>query len=433
MLDIKLLRENPNKVKDGVRAKNSDPKLVDRFLALDTEWRTLTKELDEKRALQKALTHSVHSGQGEKREVEKAKENRAAIQEIEARLLGIEKERDAVWMQIPNVPSEDTPIGKDESENKVIRKWGEPKKFDFKPKDHLELGESLGIIDVEKASKISGTRFGYLKGGAVLLEFALVQYALEVLRDGKVLKSLADKIEKGYSAKPFIPVVPPVMIRKDVLRRMARLDPEEERYHIESDDLYLIGSAEHTLGPLHMDETLGEKELPIRYAGFSTSFRREAGSYGKDTKGILRVHQFDKLELESFTVAENSRKEQDFIVSIQEYLLQSLKIPYQVVAICTGDMGGPDTRQIDLEAWLPGQNKYRETHTSDLMTDYQSRRLNTKVKRADGKTELVHMNDATAFAIGRTIIAIMENYQTKDGTIEVPKVLQKYVGQKEIA
>jgi seryl-tRNA synthetase len=222
------------------------------------------------------------------------------------------------------------------------------------------------------------------------------------------------------------------MIRPEVFQRMARLEPKEERYYIPSDDIYLIGSAEHTLGPLHMDETIQEDRLPIRYLGFSTAFRREAGSYGKDTRGILRVHQFDKLEMESFVSPEEGFAEQDFFVAIQEYLVHSLGLPYQVVAICTGDMGNPDVRQFDIEMWIPSQGKYRETHTSDYMGDYQARRLATKMKRKDGKTEFVHMNDATAFAIGRTLIAIMENYQTADGKIMVPEVLQKYVGKKVI-
>ncbi|MEK7129446.1 MAG: aminoacyl--tRNA ligase-related protein, partial [Patescibacteria group bacterium] len=189
---------------------------------------------------------------------------------------------------------------------------------------------------------------------------------------------------------------------------------------------------EHTLGPLHMNETIEEGKLPLRYVGFSTSFRREAGSYGKDTKGIFRVHQFDKLEMESFTVPEDSIKEQDFFIAVQEYLMQSLEIPYQVVMICTGDMGAPDARQLDIESWIPSEGKYRETHTSDLMTDFQARRLNTKVRKKDGKTEFVHMNDATAFAVGRTLIAILENYQQKDGSIRVPKVLQSFIGKDVI-
>ena len=266
----------------------------------------------------------------------------------------------------------------------------------------------------------------------VLLEFALMQFGFKVLGDKKILKKIADKVKPGYSPKPFVPVIPPVLIKPEVFQRMARLEPTEERYYIPSDNLYLIGSAEHTLGPLHMDETLKESELPIRYVGFSTAFRREAGSYGKDVKGILRVHQFDKLEMESFTLPEDSFKEQEFIVGVQEYLMQSLELPYQIIICSTGDQGGPDFRHLDLETWMPAQNKYRETHSADLMNDYQSRRLGTKVKRENGETQFVHMNDATAFAIGRTLIAILENYQTKDGKIEVPKVLQEYVGKKII-
>jgi len=210
---------------------------------------------------------------------------------------------------------------------------------------------------------------------------------------------------------------------------MARLSEQDknERYYLQQDDMYLIGSAEHTLGPIHMDEIIDEKDLPKRYIAFSSCFRREAGSYGKDTQGILRVHQFDKLEMESFTTPENSIKEQNFIVGIQEYLMKKLELPHRLMMICTGDMGKPDARQIDVETWMPGQNKYRETHTSDLNTDYQSRRLNTRVKRKNGQIEFVHMNDATAFAVGRMIVAIVENFQKKDGTIKIPKILKKYL------
>lgn len=439
MLDVNLIRQNPEKVKQGIAKKNFDPKLVDDFLALDEEWRKLTKQIDDLRAEQKTLsrTHAdltrTHADTGAKLRG-KAKELKDKIQNLEADLKQIEKNRQEILWQIPNLPSDDTPVGKDESENKILRKWWEPKQFDFPVRDHVELGELLGIIDIESASKISGTRFNYLKGGAVLLEFALIQYVFHTLTDSELIKSLAEKIDKNYSSKTFTPVVPPAMIRPDVFKKMARLNSnqDEEKYYIPKDDLYLIGSAEHTLGPLHMDETIPEKDLPIRYIGFSTSFRREAGSYGKDTRGILRVHQFDKLEVESFTLPEDSTKEQDFIVLIQEYLMQSLEIPYQVVAICTGDMGAPNTRQIDIESWIPSQNRYRETHTSDLMTDYQSRRLNTRVKRKTGELEFVHMNDATAFAIGRTLIAILENYQQKDGSVLVPKVLQEYLDFQKI-
>ncbi|HEA84447.1 MAG TPA: serine--tRNA ligase, partial [Candidatus Wildermuthbacteria bacterium] len=299
---------------------------------------------------------------------------------------------------------------------------------------NMEIGEELDIIDTKKASEVSGARFAYLKGGAALLEFALIHYAFEVLTSERIIKKIANSVKKGYSSTPFIPVVPPVMIRPEVFSKMARLseDDKDERYYLKQDDLYLVGSAEHTLGPLHMKETLDEKELPKRYVGFSTSFRREAGSYGKDTKGILRVHQFDKLEIESFTTGENSLLEQEFIVALQEYLMQSLKLPYQVVLIATGDMSKPDARQIDIETWMPGQNMYRETHTADLMTDYQARRLNIRVRFKDGTKQFVHMNDATIFAIGRMLIAILENYQKKDGSVKIPVVLQKYLGTKEI-
>jgi len=424
MLDINFIRQNSEEVKKGISAKKFDVNLVDDFLNLDIEWRELTKKINDLRAEQKKL--------GEARKVDEAKKIKEEIQILEDKLESVETQRKDILEQLPNLPMSDVPLGKDESENKVARKWGEPTKFDFKILDHVELGKRLGIIDVDNAAKVSGSRFGYFKGGAARLEFAIVQYVFDVLTDVKILKKIADSVKKGYNPKPFIPVVPPVMIKPEVFQRMARLKPEEEKYYFPKDDIYLIGSAEHTLGPLHMDEIISEEDLPIRYIGFSTSFRREAGSYGKDTRGVLRVHQFDKLEMETFTTPEDSLTEQNFIVAIQEYLVQSLDIPYQVVSICTGDMGGPDARQIDIECWMPGEGKYRETHTSDLMTDYQSRRLNTKIRRKDKNLEFAHMNDATAFAIGRILIAIIENYQQKDGSIVIPKILKKYLNFDKI-
>jgi seryl-tRNA synthetase len=425
MLDPRLLREEPDKVKEGIASKNSDPKLVDTFLELDKKWRETVTELENWRSEQKKLSAA--------RDIEGGKRNKETIKELEAKAADLEKEREEVWMQIPNIADEDVPVGKDESGNKVIRTWGEIPQFDFEPKDHIELGEKLGIIEIEKAGKITGTRFNYLMGDAARIQYAIVQMVFDKLTDPEFIKDIAEKIEPDYSAKPFIPVVPPVMIRPDVYRRVGRLDAtnEDEKYYMPKDDLYLIGSAEHTLAPLHMDESIPEKDLPIRYIGFSPAFRRESGSYGKDVRGILRVHQFDKLEMESFTAPENSHKEQDLIVAIQENLMQALKIPYQVMSICTGDMGAPDSKQIDIEAWMPSQNRYRETHTSDLIGDYQARRLNTKIKRKDGKSEILHMNDATAFAIGRILIAIMENNQTADGKIRIPEVLRPYLGGKE--
>ena len=422
MLDIKLIRENSDIVKKGIVKKNANPKLVDDFLVIDQKWREFVKKIDDARAKQKDLS--------EKRKIEEAKGVKTQIQIWEEELKTIETDRTDLLYIIPNLPADDVPVGKDESENVVLRKRGNLSKFNFAPQDHLQIGEFLNIIDVKKAGEIAGSRFYYLKGAAALLEYALVNWVFSRLSNPKFTQKIAKKISPKFPGTPFIPVVPPVMIKPEVYIKMARLDPgqEVEKFFISRDNLYLVGSAEHTLGPLHMDEIIDEAKFPIRYLGFSTAFRREAGSYGKDVRGILRAHQFDKLEMETFSLPGLSMQEQNFIVAIQEALMRELKMPYRVVEICTGDMGGPDVRQIDIETWMPGQNKYRETHTSDFMADYQSRRLNTKVRFKDGKIEFVHMNDATAFAIGRIIIAILENYQRKDGSVKIPEVLQKYMG-----
>ncbi len=423
MIDVAIIREQPDIVKKKIADKKSDPALVDTFLDLDTKWRTATSALDEKRRVQKELSAA--------RKIEEAQANKEEIKKIEEEVALTEKERDTILRQFPNLADDDVPVGRDESENVVVRSWGSVPQFNFEPRDHMELGENLGIIDTARAAEVTGSRFAYLKGDGALLELALVSYATSVVTNPEIIRSLAQKISPDHPIAPFIPVVPPVMIRPEIFDRMGRLDPKEDRYYIPSDDIYLIGSAEHTLGPLHMDQTVLESALPIRYVGFSTAFRREAGSYGRDVKGILRMHQFDKIEIESFTTKELGRNEQDFIVSIQEYLMQSLELPYHVVSVCTGDMGTPDARQLDIETWIPSQNVYRETHSSDYVTDYQSRRLKTRVKRTNGETELVHMNDATVFAIGRTLIAILENNQQADGSITIPKVLRPYMGGKE--
>jgi len=424
MLDIEILRNEPERVRKAIEAKNGDPAILDKFLALDKEWRADTTAVEQKRAEQKKLSAE--------RKIEEAKKLKEEIKQLEERISAAEAARLALWKSIPNLPSADTPAGKSDEDNQVIKVWGVPPEFDFDPKDHLALGEGLGIIDTETAGQVSGTRFGYLKGDAVILEFALIQHAFHSLTNPAILKGIAEKVRPGYSAKPFTPVLPPVMIRPEVMDKMARLEPREERYHIPGDDLYLIGSAEHTMGPMHMDQIIPADRFPIRYLGFSTSFRREACASGKDTRGILRVHQFDKVEMESFTMPEDSEAEQDFLVAIEEYLMQSLELPYRLVMCCTGDQGDPDARHIDLETWMPGEGKYRETHSADLMTDYQARRLNTRLRRADGRLEFVHMNDATAIA-GRTLIAIIENCQTKEGRIKIPAVLQPYVGKDLIS
>ena len=426
MLDIKYIREHAEEVKKN--CENRKIKVdIDRLLELDEKRRAKKTEVDNLRATRNQGSKDKPSEE----EITKMRQVGDDIANTEAELKKIEGEYDALILAVPNIASPDTPVGPDESGNIVIRKVGEIPSFDFQPKEHWELGQALGIIDTERATKVSGTRFAYLKGGLAMLEFALVQFALSILTDESILKKIIKKAGLDISATPFVPVIPPVFIRPEVFQKMGRLEPKDERYYIPSDDLYLIGSAEHTLGSMHMDEVLDAESLPIRYIGFSPAFRREAGAAGKDMKGILRVHQFDKLEMESFARPEDVIKEQDLFVAIQEYFMQELGLPYQVVSICTGDMGAPDFRQIDIEAWLPGQNRYRETHTADCMTDFQSRRLNIKTKIGD-KTEFVYMNDATAIAMSRTPIAIMENYQQEDGSIKIPKVLQKYTGFKAI-
>jgi len=421
MLDIQYIRDNVNEVKKATKDKNLDPGLVDKLLKLDTKRLSLLRDIEDLRAQRNIAA--------KERDIETGKKVKNKLQDLEPSYAEIDEKYNKVLWKIPNLVSDDTPIGKDENENKVLRKWGKPVDFKFKVKDHLELGNALDIIDTETASKVTGARFNYLKGEAVLLQNALYQFAISVLTDETVLKKIANTVEKGYSPKAFVPIIPPLFINPEVYEKMARLseDTEIERYSIPRDSQYLIGSAEHTLGPMHIDQTLNEGSLPLRYFALTPAFRREAGSYGKDTKGILRQHQFDKVEMESFTTPENGIKEQNFFVAIQEHLMQSLAIPYQVVAICTGDMGGPDYRQFDIECWMPGQNKYRETHTSDYMTDYQSRRLQTRVRLNKGENAFVHMNDATAFAMGRVIIAILENYQQKNGSIKIPEVLKPFM------
>lgn len=427
MLDIAFIRSQPDIVKRAARAKRVDVD-IDRLLELDERRRALQREKDTWGQKKNESAKAFSAQQSDAREEGRIIKERLAELEEEFRM--VDEEFRALLLRVPNIPSEDTPEGTDESQNLIVRTVGEPPAFSFSPKEHWELGERLGL-DSARAARVSGSRFAYLKGDLALLEFALVQYALSVLTDRETLEDIGAHAQLSVPATPFIPVVPPVLIKPDVFEKMARLEPREERYYIESDDLFLVGSAEHTLGPLHMEETLAEKTLPIRYVGFSSAFRREAGSHGKDVRGILRVHQFDKVEMESFALPEHAVQEQDFFVAIQEHLMRSLELPYRVALVCTGDMGKPDARQIDIETWFPGQQRYRETHSADLIGDYQARRLQTKVRRESGTTEFAHMNDATVFAVGRTIASLLEVYQTADGTVRLPAVLRPYLGGRE--
>lgn len=403
MINIKIIRDTPEAVRTALSNRGKNAGIVDDFLTLDTKWRTASTALDAARAAQNELSKA--------RDREGAKAKKVAVKEMEAVCVALETERVAALEQFPNIPMDGVPVGKDDSENAVVRAVGTKRAFDFTPKDYLTIAEGLGVIDVKKAAEVSGSRFGYLKGKAALLEFALVQFAM-----------------KRLVAKGFMPVVPPVMIRPTVFKGMGRLaeTQKDERYYLPADDLYLVGSAEHTLGPIHMDEVLREKDLPKRYVAFSTCFRREAGSYGKDTKGILRVHQFDKVEMFSFTSAEKSAEEHEFLLSCQEDLLTALQLPYRVVQICTGDLGWTDAKSYDCETWLPAQNaglgEYRETNSCSNTTDFQARGINCKTD----KGVYAHLLNATGIAIGRIIIAIIENYQTADGDFEIPEVLKSF-------
>lgn len=411
MLDITFIRQNPETVKKGTAAKNMDPQLVDDFLQYDAEWREHTTKVEELRARQKKL--------GEERKVEEAKQLKEIIRQEEELLRDREEKRNAMIRQIPNMPLADVIIGKNDKENTVLREVGMKPSFDFAPKDYLTLSEALDIIDVERAAKVSGARFGYLKREAALLEFALVQYAFATL-----------------AQEGFIAVVPPVMVREEMMRSMGYLDRHEdqdETYHFEKDNMFLVGTSEQSVGPMLADEILEGKDLPKRFVAFSTCFRREAGSYGKDTRGILRVHQFDKVEMFIFCRPDQSESEHQLLLSLEEKLMQGLGLPYHVLTICSGDLGTPAAKKYDIEAWMPGQNEgkgeYRETHSTSNTTDFQTRRLNIRF-RPDGaqKPEFAHALNGTAFAIGRMLIAIIENYQRKDGSITIPTVLQPYMG-----
>lgn len=427
MLDIKFIRENAELVKQAVKNKKATAN-VDHLLSLDEQRRKLIIKIENLRASRNEINNKLKTGKNDEL-IEQSRSLKAELGKFELQFDEIDKQWTVEMLKVPNIPWKDVPVGKDERENETVFTWGAPRKFDFEPKDHLQLGQELNIIDTESAAKVAGSRFGYILGAAAQLQFALINFVFETLANEKTLKKIADSVEKGYSPKPFIPIIPPDMIKPDVYVKTSRLSEEEkeERYYLQQDDLYLIGSAEHTLVSKHMDDVLPEAQLPLRYIGYSTSFRRESGSYGKDVKGILRVHQFDKLEMESFTMPMDSFKEHLFLIAVEEYILQSLDLPYRKLLKCTADMGAPNARGVDLEVWIPSQKTYRETHSADMMTDFQARRLNIKV-RSGNTSELAHTNDATAVAMPRTLIAILENNQEADGSIKVPKALQKYTG-----
>lgn len=411
MLDIKFIRENPELIKKAAKDKKVDVD-IDRVIELDRNKRELQTKLQNLQQDRNAHAKSI-TGKPTEEQISAGKQIKENMENVDKEFKVIESELNDLLLQIPNPAKPDVKVGRDDTENEIIRTWREPTKFAFSPKDHLDLGEALDILDVKNASVVAGTRFGYLKNEGVLLELALKQLAFETL------------IKEG-----FRPVIPPVLIKKEIMEGLGytAMGEAENIYSIAQDDLYLVGTSEQSIVPLHMNDTLRASDLPRRYVGFSTCFRRESGSYGKDTRGIFRVHQFDKVEMVSFVAEGEDDREHEYLLSLEEKFFQMLEIPYQVVRICTGDLGFNAARKYDIEAWIPSQNKYREVTSTSTVTDFQSRRLNMKYQDGNEKKYLNVLN-GTAFSMNRPIIAILENYQQEDGSVVVPEVLRKFIGK----
>jgi seryl-tRNA synthetase len=438
MLDIQFVRDNPELVQQKSEQKGYAVD-VQQLLTLDTERRTRLTQIDELRRRRNEHADQLKGttqggGRPSDEQLATGRQIKEELAGLEDDLAKIDEQYMPLLKAVPNMPLEDVPVGTTEDENIVVKTVGQPAQFDFDPKHDFELGEQWDLIDKERAAKIAGSRFAYLKGDLVLLQFAIIQFVMQTLGDEKILQELIDENSLNLSAKPFRPVLPPAVLRTEPYVASARLNAAEITYKLADDDLWLNASAEHTLCTMYWNEVLPEDMFPIRYIGYSTSFRREAGTYGKDMEGIFRMHQFDKLEMEVFSTPETGLDEHKLMVAIQEYLVQQLGLPYRLLQKCTFDIGKPNARGIDIDCWFPGQGKYRETHTADYMTDYQARDLKIRVKRQggerDGQVDLVHTNDATAFALGRIMKAIVENYQLADGHIVIPEVLQPYMGGK---
>ena len=416
MIDLRLLRDDPDAVR-AAYARRGGVEGLDRVIELDARHRELLAEVERLRAEQNRASKAISKA---------SPDERAAVIETvrglseELKRLEPEQEQKAGMLEeaaayLPNLPHESVPEGLSEQDNVVEREVGEKSEFDFQPQDHVALGERLGIFDAARGSKTSGSRFVYLVGPGVMLELALVRFAIDFL------------VERG-----FTPVIPPVLVRRHAMYGTGFLPTEEhEFYRSERDDLFLTGTSEVALAAMHSEEILEESALPVRYAGFSPCFRREAGSYGKETKGLIRVHQFDKVEQFSFTDPDDSWDEFQAIRANQEKLLQALAIPYRVLVMCAGDLGSSAAKKVDNEAWLPGAGRYMEVTSATNATDYQARRLQVRF-RAKGGTRLVHTLNGTACAVGRTIVALLENHQRADGGIDIPEALRPYTGFDEI-
>ncbi len=418
MIDINLLREHPEAVKKALENRQKDVSILEKVSALDKDYRQILGQVEELRASQNVFTKSI-KGKPTPKQLSEVSKIKDQLKSAEAILKETEKRLFDILEEIPNFPADDVPVGKDDSENIVIKTVGKKPEFDFIPKDHADIGEALDILDIKKAAEVSGSRFGYFKGQGAVLEMSVMFYAFQKL-----------------VAKGFVGMVPPTMVKSHTEWACGYTSNKNlfnAAYSIPEDDLIFVSSSEHSVVPYHMNEILSSKDLPIKYVNFSPCFRREAGTYGKDMKGMLRVHFFNKVEMNIFTLPsiEISDAMQQEMLSIEEEILQELGLHYQIMKNCTGDLPQPNRRMNDINTWFPGQNAYRETSSCSNCTDYQARRLNTKVK-IDGKNEFVHILNATVIT-DRAVLAILENFQTKDGSVNIPEVLWPYTGFKVIS
>lgn len=431
MVDLQIIRDNPERIAEKSAQKNIQID-TEQILGFDKQRKELLTVVESKRQARNQHAEKLKNSGGtpSKEDIEKGKAIKEELLNLEHKLDVVELELYSLVKAVPNPALEEVPVGKTEEQNIVTETVGEKPNFDFTPKSHVEIGENKNWIDKKRAAKVAGSRFVYLKGDLVKLQMALMQFGIDRLTDEEFIKKVAGKYSLTVSTKPFMPVLPPAVAKTEIYEATARLDKEETTYKLADDDLWLNASAEHTLVPMHSGEVLSLSELPLRYIGYTTAFRREAGSYGKDIEGLIRLHQFNKLEIESFSTKESGLEEHKFFVALQRELMEELGVPYQLIQKCTADIGAPNASGWDIISWMAGQNTYRETHTADYMTDYQARRLKTKYKSSEGKLEFVHTNDATVFS-ERPLISIIENNQTKEGDVIVPEVLRSYLGGRE--
>ena len=431
MIDIQFIRDNAELVAEKSKQKGYKVD-ISALLDQDEQRRKLLTQVEALRQQRNEISDAAKGQKPTPEQIQKGKEIKEKITMLEVELETTEADFHNLIKKVPNIPTNSVPVGFSEDENVVIETVGEPTKFDFEPKSHAEIGELTGWIDRERATKVAGTRFTYLKGPLVRLQFALVQWVLSVLTDEAILKDIINSNNLKLEPKAFEPVLPPAIVKTEAYLATGRLDEANVTYKLAGEDeQWLNASAEHSLCNMYMDEILAADTLPRRYIGYATSFRRESGTYGKDMEGIIRLHQFDKLEMEVFSTPETGEEEHKFLIAIQAYLVGKLGLPYRLLQKCTFDIGFPNASGWDVEVWVPTQNKYRETHSADFMTDFQARSLKTRVKNSDGSIVFAHTNDATAFALGRTMAFIIENYQTKEGQVRVPEVLKPYLGGKE--